>query len=72
MSAVVYRRAGLNAEDDLFMRGPFPLPGPETVGAFLYLLAQTDEQLAVAVEDESRRGGYANKKAEEKHKRTLL
>jgi hypothetical protein len=56
----------------LFLRGPFPLPGPEAVGSSLHLLPQADQQLAVTVEDKSRRSGYANKKAEEEHKRTLL
>src|SRR5690349_7911311 len=52
---------------DLLLRGPRPLPEPEAVRSSFHLLAQTDEQVAVTVKNETCGCGRTHQKAEEEH-----
>jgi hypothetical protein len=53
---------------DSFLRIVITLPSPEALGTSFDLLSKVDEQLTIAIENESRCSGDANEKTEEKHK----
>ena len=66
--AIISQERELVLRGALLLRGSVSLPSPEAVRALFYLLAQLNEQLTVAVENESRRRGHTNEKAKEEHK----